>query len=69
MGQEIVNALKHVRPGNGYEFKGELFDKVTNPDVGISRKAIFCVNCVKSKKQSNQCQDPRESSLAICVVV
>jgi len=27
-GQEIVNVLKHVRPGNGYEFKGELFDKV-----------------------------------------
>ena len=27
-GQEIVNALKHVRPGNGFEFKGELFDKV-----------------------------------------
>nr|ALS05140.1 selenium-dependent glutathione peroxidase [Paracalanus parvus]ALS05147.1 selenium-dependent glutathione peroxidase [Paracalanus parvus] len=27
-GQEIVNALKHVRPGNGFTFKGELFDKV-----------------------------------------
>eukprot|EP00092_Neocalanus_flemingeri_P008524 GFUD01009183.1.p2 GENE.GFUD01009183.1~~GFUD01009183.1.p2 ORF type:complete len:146 (-),score=36.34 GFUD01009183.1:731-1168(-) len=27
-GQEIVNALKHVRPGNGFEFKGELFDKI-----------------------------------------
>ena len=27
-GQEIINALKHVRPGNGFEFKGELFDKV-----------------------------------------
>ena len=27
-GQEILNALKHVRPGNGFEFKGEMFDKV-----------------------------------------
>ena len=27
-GEEIVNLLKHVRPGNGFEFKGELFDKV-----------------------------------------
>jgi len=27
-GQEILAALKHVRPGNGFEFKGELFDKV-----------------------------------------
>jgi len=27
-GQEILNALKHVRPGNGFEFKGDLFDKV-----------------------------------------
>merc|ERR1711890_4684 len=26
--QEIVNLLKHVRPGNGFEFKGEMFDKV-----------------------------------------
>jgi len=27
-GQEIVNLLRHVRPGNGFEFKGEMFDKV-----------------------------------------
>ena len=27
-GQEIPNLLRHVRPGNGYTFKGELFDKV-----------------------------------------
>merc|ERR1711874_590913 len=27
-GQEILNALKHVRPGNGFEFKGDIFDKV-----------------------------------------
>merc|ERR1712020_107630 len=27
-GQEILNALKYVRPGNGFEFKGEMFDKV-----------------------------------------
>merc|ERR1711892_141924 len=27
-GLEILNALKHVRPGNGFEFKGEMFDKV-----------------------------------------
>ena len=28
-------ALKHVRPGNGFEFKGEMFDKVK---TGISEK-------------------------------
>jgi len=27
-GEEIVNLLKHVRPGNGFEFKGDMFDKV-----------------------------------------
>jgi len=27
-GKEIMAALKHVRPGNGFEFKGEMFDKV-----------------------------------------
>lgn len=27
-GQEILNALKHVRPGNGFEPKAEMFDKV-----------------------------------------
>ena len=27
-GEEIVNLLKHVRPGNGFKFKGEMFDKV-----------------------------------------
>jgi len=27
-GQEILNALKHVRPGNGFEPKCEMFDKV-----------------------------------------
>ena len=27
-GDEIVNLLKHVRPGNGFEFKGDMFDKV-----------------------------------------
>eukprot|EP00092_Neocalanus_flemingeri_P066466 GFUD01080977.1.p2 GENE.GFUD01080977.1~~GFUD01080977.1.p2 ORF type:complete len:138 (+),score=41.55 GFUD01080977.1:64-477(+) len=27
-GQEILNSLKHVRPGNGFEFAGEMFDKV-----------------------------------------
>jgi len=27
-GGEILNILKHVRPGNGFEFKGDLFDKV-----------------------------------------
>jgi len=27
-GKEILNALKHVRPGGGFEFKGDLFDKV-----------------------------------------
>jgi len=27
-GQEISNVLKHVRPGNGFEFKGDLFDKI-----------------------------------------
>jgi glutathione peroxidase len=28
-GTEITNLLKHVRPGNGFEFKGEMFDKVS----------------------------------------
>jgi len=28
-GEEIANLLKHVRPGNGFEFKGDMFDKVT----------------------------------------
>ena len=27
-GPEIMNALKHVRPGNGFEPKGIMFDKV-----------------------------------------
>merc|ERR1712059_176608 len=27
-GEEITNSLKHVRPGGGYEFLGEMFDKV-----------------------------------------
>lgn len=27
-GQEILNALKHVRPGNGFEPKCEMFDKI-----------------------------------------
>ena len=27
-GEEILNALKHVRPGNGFEPKGIMFDKV-----------------------------------------
>lgn len=27
-GQEIVNSLKHVRPGNGFEPKCIMFDKV-----------------------------------------
>jgi len=27
-GEEIKSVLKHVRPGNGFEFKGELFDKI-----------------------------------------
>merc|ERR1712130_823269 len=27
-GEEIVNLLKHVRPGNGFQFKGDMFDKV-----------------------------------------
>jgi len=27
-GEEILNVLKHVRPGNGFQFKGDLFDKV-----------------------------------------
>ena len=27
-GDEIINALKHVRPGNGFEPKGIIFDKV-----------------------------------------
>jgi glutathione peroxidase len=27
-GQEILNALKHVRPGNGFEPKAEMFDKI-----------------------------------------
>jgi glutathione peroxidase len=28
-GQEILNALKFVRPGNGFEPKAIMFDKVT----------------------------------------
>jgi len=27
-GEEILNLLKHVRPGNGFQFKGDMFDKV-----------------------------------------
>jgi len=27
-GEEIVKLLKRVRPGNGFEFKGDIFDKV-----------------------------------------
>lgn len=27
-GEEILNVLKHVRPGNEFQFKGDLFDKV-----------------------------------------
>eukprot|EP00088_Acartia_fossae_P019277 TRINITY_DN21243_c0_g2_i1.p1 TRINITY_DN21243_c0_g2~~TRINITY_DN21243_c0_g2_i1.p1 ORF type:complete len:138 (-),score=25.58 TRINITY_DN21243_c0_g2_i1:215-628(-) len=27
-GQEILNALKYVRPGNGFEPKADMFDKV-----------------------------------------
>jgi len=27
-GQEILNALKHVRPGNGFEPKAVMFDKI-----------------------------------------
>ena len=27
-GQEIINSLKHVRPGNGFEPKCIMFDKV-----------------------------------------
>ena len=28
-GDEIMNALRHVRPGNGFEPKGIMFDKVS----------------------------------------
>ena len=29
-GQEIINALKYVRPGNGFQPKCIMFDKVSN---------------------------------------
>ena len=32
-GQEIINSLKHVRPGNGFEPKCIMFDKVRSQDL------------------------------------
>ena len=32
-GQEILNALKYVRPGNGFEPKAIMFDKVSTSSV------------------------------------
>jgi len=40
-GEEIVNLLKHVRPGNGFEFKGDMFDK-----VDLIRQFFFLPFCI-----------------------
>ena len=40
-GEEIVNLLKHVRPGNGFEFKGDMFDK-----VDLIRQFCFLPFCI-----------------------
>ena len=44
-GQEIINALKYVRPGNGFEPKCILFDKVSIISIyvteNICRKLIL----------------------------
>ena len=36
-------ALKHVRPGNGFEFKGEMFDKVK---TGIRDQLPLLLSCL-----------------------
>ena len=36
-GQEILNALKYVRPGNGFEPKAIMFDKVSTSSVQPKR--------------------------------
>ena len=36
-GQEILNALKYVRPGNGFEPKAIMFDKVSTSSVQPNR--------------------------------
>lgn len=33
--------MKHVRPGNGFEFKGEMFDKVRN-NVAVGDFTCYC---------------------------
>ena len=44
-GQEIINALKYVRPGNGFEPQCILFDKVSLQFVrgGVSLGAVDAI--------------------------